>query len=194
MAKPSRSTKMRRFLFTVDVKPEHLVSYKMHHDNIWKEVAGGLRQAGIKRLTTWQLQATNRLAMLIGVSGTVDLGAAVGPGSVYLGDPRCEEWESLMNSYFIGGDWTELVEIHSDDCEVSQRARRPQRGCRLLLFTLETFRIHTHPSSSSSSSSSSLASLAPFPFPSGMPRLGSPRPSQQSRRRSVRTLPSSRTS
>ena len=85
------------------VKLDKLNSYKQHHDTIWKEVAGGLRRAGIQQLTTWQLPGTNRLVMYITTSGVPDLGPAVGPGSTYREEPRCVEWETLMEqeSLFI---------------------------------------------------------------------------------------------
>ena len=99
------------------VKLDKLASYKKHHDEIWAEVAGGLRRAGIQQLTTWQLPSTNRLVMYITTSGVPDLGPALGPGSKYREDPRCVEWEDLMDSFFEGGDWTLMSEIHSSDIE-----------------------------------------------------------------------------
>ena len=99
------------------VKLDKLASYKQHHDTIWKEVAGGLRRAGIQQLTTWQLPGTNRLVMYITTSGVPDLGHAVGPGSTYREEPRCVEWEDLMDSFFEGGSWTLMSEIHSSDVE-----------------------------------------------------------------------------
>ena len=56
--------------------------------------------------------------MLISTSGSIDLGGAVGPGSTYRLEPRCTEWETLMDSFFVGGSWTQMAEIHADDVEV----------------------------------------------------------------------------
>jgi|TARA_B110000208_G_scaffold30453_1_gene40077 2-keto-4-pentenoate hydratase/2-oxohepta-3-ene-1,7-dioic acid hydratase in catechol pathway/L-rhamnose mutarotase len=113
----ARAEAMRRYMFTVEVKPECLASYKSHHDNIWPEVAAGLRRAGIAQLTTWQLGNSTRLFMYIETAGDIDLGAAVGPGSTYREHAKCIEWENLMDSFFVGGDWTQMSEIHSDDIE-----------------------------------------------------------------------------
>merc|ERR1711934_1197170 len=116
-----RANRMRRHCFTVEVKPEHLEDYKKHHDNIWPEVAGGLRAAGIKQLTTFQLPGTNRLVMYIETDGDIGLAAATGPGSAYRqSSPRADEWEDLMCSFFEGGEWTQMSEIHSSDVEWNQ--------------------------------------------------------------------------
>ena len=112
-----RAAAMRRWCFTVLVKPDKLAAYKKHHDEIWPEVAGGLRRAGLRALTTWQLPGTNRLVMYIETSGVGSLDAAVGAGSEYRRGPRTAEWEDLMCSFFEGGDWTLMSEIHASDCE-----------------------------------------------------------------------------
>ena len=116
----SRESSFRRWCFSVLVKPDKLAEYKRHHDEIWPEVAGGLRRAGIKQLTTWQLPATNRLVMYIETAGVDSLETAVGPGSAYLRGDRCNEWEELMKSFFEGGDWTLMQEIHASDVEWNQ--------------------------------------------------------------------------
>jgi len=116
-AAEARASQMRRWCFSTLVKQDKLASYKKHHDEIWAEVAGGLRRAGIQQLTTWQLPSTNRLVMYITTSGVPDLGPAVGPGSKYREDPMCVKWEDLMDSFFEGGDWTLMSEIHSSDIE-----------------------------------------------------------------------------
>ena len=112
-----RAAAMRRWCFTVLVKPDKLAAYKQHHDEIWPEVAGGLRRAGLRALTTWQLPGTNRLVMYIETCGVASLDDAVGAGSEYRRCPRTAEWEDLMCSFFEGGDWTLMSEIHSSDRE-----------------------------------------------------------------------------
>ena len=119
----ARAAAHGRYCFTVEVKPECLASYKRHHDEIWPNVAGGLREAGVARLVTFQLGDTNRLVMYIETAGRIDLGSAVGPGSAYRSDPRCMEWETLMDSFFIGGAWTQMSEIHAHDVEWNNALR-----------------------------------------------------------------------
>ena len=52
----------------------------------------------------------------ITTAGEVDLGKATGPGSRYRMNPKCKEWEELMDADFHGG-WTKMDEIHSSDRE-----------------------------------------------------------------------------
>ena len=52
--------------------------------------------------------------MYIETNGDIDLGKATGPESAYRAShPKTTEWEELMCSYFVGGDWTQMSEIHS---------------------------------------------------------------------------------
>ena len=113
----ARSAANRRFMFSCQVKAECLADYKDKHDNIWVEVAGGLRAAGVHRLTTWQLPGTNRLGMLIETAGALALDKVCGTESAYQQDPVARQWEALMNSYFEGGSWTQMGEIHASDVE-----------------------------------------------------------------------------
>lgn len=41
--------------------------------------------------------------MYITTAGHINLGLATGPGSTYRLDPRCKEWEELMDAGFHGG-------------------------------------------------------------------------------------------
>lgn len=49
-------------------------------------------------------------------AGPIVLSKATGPGSRYQENPKCKEWEELMNADFHGG-WTEMSEIHSSDVQ-----------------------------------------------------------------------------
>eukprot|EP00658_Telonema_sp_P-2_P010805 TRINITY_DN14097_c0_g1_i2.p2 TRINITY_DN14097_c0_g1~~TRINITY_DN14097_c0_g1_i2.p2 ORF type:complete len:176 (+),score=50.78 TRINITY_DN14097_c0_g1_i2:82-609(+) len=113
-----RAQRFSRYCFTTKVKPDKLDEHKNYHDNIWPEVAGGLRKAGIKQLTTFQVPGTNQLVMYIETDGRIDLGGATGEGSEYRkSHPRCAEWEELMCSLFEDGEWNLMQEIHSSDQE-----------------------------------------------------------------------------
>jgi len=98
--------------------------YRHYHDNIWPEVAAGLRVAGVTQLTIFQLPGTNTIVMYITTAGHINLGLATGPGSTYRLDPRCKEWEELMDAGFHGG-WTEMEEIHSSDNQWNRSLRVP---------------------------------------------------------------------
>jgi len=116
---------MPRYCFSTVVKADKIEAYKEHHDNIWPEVAGGLRKAGITQLTTWQIPGTNRLVMYITTAGNVDLAAATGPDSEYRKDPVAKKWEELMCSFFEGGEWAQLDEIHASDREWNSSLKLP---------------------------------------------------------------------
>lgn len=101
------------------MKPGKLQEYLNYHDNIYPEVAAGLRTAGITLLSIYVLPGTNRLVMVIETAGAIDLSKATGPGSTYRDSARCKEWEELMDADFHGG-WTELDEVHSSQVEWNQ--------------------------------------------------------------------------
>eukprot|EP00041_Stephanoeca_diplocostata_P020561 m.462958 g.462958 ORF g.462958 m.462958 type:complete len:189 (+) comp21606_c0_seq2:62-628(+) len=103
-----------RHCFVTNVLPGKMEEYRHYHDNIYPEVASGLRAAGITQLTIFQAPGSNTIVMYITTAGPIDLGAATGPGSRYRLNARCREWEELMDADFHGG-WTEMEEIHSSD-------------------------------------------------------------------------------
>ena len=107
---------MGRHCFYTEVKEGKLEEYLAHHDNIWPEVVAGLRVAGVTELTIFNVPGTNRLVMHISTSGDLDLGKALGPGSKYREDPKCRQWEEMMDADFHGG-WTEMHAVHSSDRE-----------------------------------------------------------------------------
>ena len=90
----ARHRAMGRHCFTTTVKPGKLEEYIKMHDNIYPEVAAGLRACGVTQLTIF-LQPGNpaRLIMYIETAGDIDLALATGPGSRYRLEPRCREWE-----------------------------------------------------------------------------------------------------
>jgi diketogulonate reductase-like aldo/keto reductase/L-rhamnose mutarotase len=105
---------MPRHTFITTLREGKAAGYRDYHDNIYPEVAAGLRTAGVKQLNIYQQPGTNVLVMTIDTCGSIDLSAATGPGSRYRQNPRCREWEELMDGEFHNG-WTEMKEIHSSD-------------------------------------------------------------------------------
>ena len=101
-------------VFTTVVNEGKLEEYRRYHDNIWPEVTKGLVKAGVKRLSIYLVPETSRLIMTITTASNIDLATALGPGSEYRQDPRCKEWEELMDGDFHGG-WVEASNIHSSD-------------------------------------------------------------------------------
>lgn len=116
----AHASREKRFALTTVVKKGMMESYKEKHDNIFPEVAAGLRISGVKDLIIFQEPGdSNRLFMFIVMQGDLDLDN-IGSKSLYrdvTNNPRIMEWETLMESHFEGGKWTLLDEIHSSDVE-----------------------------------------------------------------------------
>jgi len=115
-----------RTCFITEIKPGKIDEYRRYHDNIFPEVVAGLRSAGVAQLTIFQLPGTSTLVMYIVTAGPIDLGAATGPGSRYRMNPRCREWEELMDADFHGG-WATMDEIHSSDVQWNRAMNAPMQ-------------------------------------------------------------------
>ena len=139
---------MGRHCFTTTVKPGKLEEYIKMHDNIYPEVAAGLRACGVTQLTIF-LQPGNpaRLIMYIETAGDIDLALATGPGSRYRQEPRCREWEGQtcvaagvagmsLSPPFAQSSWTPTFTsvgrryacndvVHSLPRDTDKRARSP---------------------------------------------------------------------
>jgi len=106
---------MPRYVMITEMKKGKEAEYKQYHDNIWPEVAAGLRTAGVASLRIYQRPGTRTIVLTAELSG-VDFDTATGPNSQYMKNKRCAEWENLMNAEFHGG-WTLLEEIHSSEIQ-----------------------------------------------------------------------------
>ena len=111
----SQQRKMR-YAFTAAVRAAKMEEYLHYHDHIWPEVCRGLRAAGVTQLTIFRAPQTTTLFLYVTTAGATDLGEATGPRSRYREDPKCQEWEELMDADFHGG-WTALDEVHASDRE-----------------------------------------------------------------------------
>ena len=105
-----------RYAFTTTIKDGKMDEYLHYHDHIWPEVCRGLRAAGVTQLTIFRAPQTATLFLYVTTAGATDLGEATGPRSRYREDPKCQEWEELMDADFHGG-WTALEEVHASDRE-----------------------------------------------------------------------------
>ena len=110
------SSREMRYAFTTTVKDGKMEEYLHYHDHIWPEVCRGLRAAGVTQLTIFRAPNTSTLFLYVTTAGATDLGEATGPRSRYREDPKCQEWEELMDADFHGG-WTALDEVHASDRE-----------------------------------------------------------------------------
>ena len=104
-------------VFHTTIKEGKYEAYKNYHDNIFPEVAAGLRKNGVNLLAIYRLPGTRTLVMTIVTAWKVDdLSTILGPGTKYRENPKCKEWEELMDSDFHGG-WTKMERIHASDID-----------------------------------------------------------------------------
>ena len=85
-----------RYCFALDLKddPQSIAEYRMHHQNIWPEVTGGLKAIGVAGLEIYL--AGNRLFMILEAGPSFSLEAKT---KADLENPCIEEWERLMWKY-----------------------------------------------------------------------------------------------
>ncbi|KAH8075894.1 protein serine/threonine phosphatase [Aureococcus anophagefferens] len=62
--------------FTTEVKEGKIDEYLKYHDEIWPDVAAGLRAAGVTQLTIFRVPDTRRLFMYITTAGDTVMGVA----------------------------------------------------------------------------------------------------------------------
>ncbi|MAE65293.1 MAG: hypothetical protein CMJ18_13560 [Phycisphaeraceae bacterium] len=88
---------MKEYGLTLNLKddPSTIEKYKRHHQAVWPEVERSLRQVGVTSMKIFLLG--RRMFMYL---TTVDDFEPTRDFARYLTlDPRCQEWEDLMNSF-----------------------------------------------------------------------------------------------
>lgn len=85
-----------RFCLTLDLKddPALIAEYEAWHRAVWPEVLANIRRAGIERLEIYRLET--RLVMLLEAG---DHFSFQEKALLDAGNPRVQEWESLMWRY-----------------------------------------------------------------------------------------------
>ena len=109
---------MRKLAFTtlLNDDPELQRQYREYHDNAWPEVITSFRKIGVTDLNIWQ--NGNRLFMIADVTDEFDHDAGLG---AYLAlDPKCQEWETIMDQFQVapadapeGEKWVPLEHLFS---------------------------------------------------------------------------------
>ena len=103
-----------RYVNVAMLRPDKVEFYRHYHDNIYPEVAAGLRASGVTSLSIYQVPSTTQLVLILEAPDSVVLDTALGPGSVYRSNSRVKEWEEMMETEFHSG-WTRCEMIHSSD-------------------------------------------------------------------------------
>ena len=88
---------MHKMAYTTFLKddPELQRQYREYHANAWPEVIASFRAIGVTDLRIWQ--QGRRLFMVAEVADDFDSDAGLG---AYLAlDPKCREWEAIMDQF-----------------------------------------------------------------------------------------------
>ncbi len=87
-------------VFVVNIVPDSvkLKEYLDYHEKVWPEVEGGFKKAGYKGIVLYRYG--HLVVMTITVPAGADLDQMGKLAESY--DPRCAEWNQLMNGYQTG--------------------------------------------------------------------------------------------
>lgn len=87
-------------VFVVQIKPgeDKLKEYLEYHRAVWPEVERGFEKAGYRQIQL--LRSRHTVVMIIKVPEGADLEAMGKKAEAY--NPRCAEWNRLMNGYQEG--------------------------------------------------------------------------------------------
>lgn len=108
--------KTNRFCYALDLKPDPrlIAEYERYHEAVWPEIQESIRSAGIVSLEIYR--TGNRLFMIL------EAGPDFSPerkAALDAGNPRVQEWETLMWTYqqalpwaADGEKWVEMKRIY----------------------------------------------------------------------------------
>ncbi len=91
-----KTEKMKEHVFALDLKndPEKIMSYIVHHKNVWPTVVQKIKASGVLEMRIFQL--ANRLVMIVKVEDDFSIEKdPIGDPS----DPEVQRWEELMWEY-----------------------------------------------------------------------------------------------
>lgn len=106
----------RVFVVNVIENEQKQKEYFEYHKNVWPEVEAGFKKAGYKKIVLYRYGSL--LVMTITVPKGADLNAMGKMAESY--DPKCAEWNKLMNKYQtgvkgtrVGETWVEAVPFYT---------------------------------------------------------------------------------
>jgi L-rhamnose mutarotase len=107
---------MKRFVQALDLKddPGVVDAYVAHHARVWPDVEQSLRRIGIERMDIYLIG--RRLVMVMDTGDGFDRGTAF---AAHLADPKCLEWEALMQTFQQrvpgareGEWWADMIQVY----------------------------------------------------------------------------------
>jgi L-rhamnose mutarotase len=95
---PSRQLEEK--VFVVNIVPDSLKlkAYLDYHKNIWPQVEAGFKKAGYKKIVLYRYQHLLVMTITVPVGADLQQMGKLAESS----DPRCAEWNKLMNEYQTG--------------------------------------------------------------------------------------------
>lgn len=99
----SGAAQRRRFCQALDLvdSPALIAEYQCHHQRIWPQIAGHLRDHGILEMEIYRLGT--RLFMVVEVSAAFDAARFERDSRL---NPDVQRWEALMWKYQVATPWT----------------------------------------------------------------------------------------
>src|SRR5262249_23912977 len=84
---------MKRYCLALDLKndPKLIAEYRKHHERIWPEITGSIKDSGIEDLEIYLLGT--RLFMIMEVNDSFSFAAKAKADAE---NPKVKEWEELM--------------------------------------------------------------------------------------------------
>ncbi|WP_276504042.1 L-rhamnose mutarotase [Terrimonas pollutisoli] len=114
----STQEKIVEKVFVVKIVPnaDSLQQYLTYHKQVWPQVEQGFKKAGYRKIVLYQFHRL--IVMTIQVPEGADMEEMGKVAESY--DPRCAEWNRLMNNYQVGVEgtqpgvkWVEAQPIYS---------------------------------------------------------------------------------
>ena len=114
----NQSQQFEEKVFVVNIVPDSLKlkEYLDHHKQVWPQVEAGFKKAGYKKIVLCRFQ--HLLVMIITVPVGANLDQMGKLAESY--DPRCAEWNKMMNAYQVGvagttpgQTWVEAVPFYT---------------------------------------------------------------------------------
>ncbi len=99
-ATAEQSQQLEEKVFVVNIVPDSLKfkDYLDHHKQVWPQVEAGFKKAGYKKIVLYRFQHLLVMTITVPVGANLDQMGKLAESY----DPKCAEWNQLMNEYQTG--------------------------------------------------------------------------------------------